>query len=262
MNRQVIGIIDSGIGGLSIWQAIGEILPNESTIVFSDHAYAPYGEKTPEEVRERVISIIQHLIDYHVKLIIIACNTATVAGIDVYRTTFQQIPIIGVVPVIKTAAEQSKKHSFAVLSTDATTKSAYQRYLIETFAPHCTVYSISASPLVTLIEQNVSQKEIQAYITTILPKSLTDRIDTIVLGCTHFPFIKKYIEDHVGSNIQILDSSQAVGRQVERILTHNHQLSHVQHVTHRFITTGNMQKVRILASHLCAKDIPYTHEEV
>ena len=123
MSDDPIGIFDSGSGGLSFWQSITSLLPHESTVYIGDHNYLPYGEKDTEFIQERTISCIRFLLKHHAKLIVIGCNTATVAGIDVYRTAFPDIPIIGVVPVLKTAAELTKKGSIGVLSTPYTAHS-------------------------------------------------------------------------------------------------------------------------------------------
>src|SRR3989344_838057 len=117
MSTKPIGILDSGFGGLSIYQSIRELLPHESTIYVGDHAHIPYSTKTPSLIKRRVGKIIHFLLRKGAKLIVIACNPATVAGIDEYRKEFPGVPIVGVVPVVKTAAEVSGKKSFAVLST-------------------------------------------------------------------------------------------------------------------------------------------------
>jgi len=139
MNYIPIGIIDSGSGGLSIWKEITLLLPGESTVYIGDHAHLPYSEKTTEFIRNRVFKLIQYLVTIRAKLVVIACNTATVAGIDWYREQFPDIPIIGVVPVIKTAVEVTKTKHIAVLSTVYTANSSYQQKLISIYASKCRV---------------------------------------------------------------------------------------------------------------------------
>lgn len=243
MNNIPIGIIDSGSGGLSIWKEITRLLSNESTLYVGDHENLPYSDKSTEFIRGRVVKLIHFLITKHVKLIVIACNTATVAGIDWYREQFPDIPIIGVVPVIKTAAETSRTKNILVLSTMYTSKSVYQQKLINDFAPHCRVQSVGSSCLVQLIESpkkntRIIQKELQSLL-----KTYTPSIDTLVLGCTHFPFVSNQIHLFLGSEVTILDSGPAVARQVQRILIHNTIQSSASKGNHIFYTTGNCSDV-------------------
>jgi len=243
MNYIPIGIIDSGSGGLSIWKEITLLLPGESTVYIGDHAHLPYSEKTTEFIRNRVFKLIQYLVTIRAKLVVIACNTATVAGIDWYREQFPDIPIIGVVPVIKTAVEVTKTKHIAVLSTVYTANSSYQQKLISIYASKCRVEIFSNSHLVELIESprdttKIIQKELQSIL-----KLHNTPIDTLVLGCTHFPFIDHEIRLTVGPNVQILDSGGAVARHVQRILIHNAIQSSSSKGNHIFYTTGNCLNV-------------------
>lgn len=244
MNNFPIGIIDSGSGGLSVWKEITALLPNESTIYIGDHAYLPYSEKSTVFIRHRVAKLIQFLIKKQVKLIVIACNTATVAGIDWYRLQFPTVPIIGVVPVVKTAAEVTKTQNIAVLSTVYTTNSSYQQKLINTYASECHVESISSSRLVQLIESprnntEIIQKELRSVFHTLDTKV----VDTLVLGCTHFPFISNLIQKIVGTTIQLLDSGGAVARHVKRIIENNNIITNRLKASYVFYTTGDIRNV-------------------
>lgn len=244
MNNVPIGIIDSGSGGLSIWKEITTLLPHESTIYIGDHVYLPYSEKLTNFIQHRVAKLIQFLKKKHVKLIVIACNTATVAGIESYRLQFPAIPIIGVVPVIKTAAQLSKTKNIMVLSTVYTAKSTYQKKLIHDFAPHCVVQSVGSSYLVRLIESPnkhtaLIQKELQSTLKTIC----SSPVDVLVLGCTHFPFISDEIRRMVGPTVQLLDSGGAVARHVKRTLANNNALTDLLHRKYVFYTTGDPANV-------------------
>jgi len=243
MNSIPIGIIDSGSGGLSIWKEITRLLPGESTVYIGDHANLPYSDKSTEFIRHRVFKLIQLLITLRVKLIVIACNTATVAGIDWYREQFPDIPIIGVVPVIKTAAEVSKTKHITILSTVYTANSSYQQKLIQTFASTCHVDVLSSSRIVQCIESpKKNTKQIQKELQLLL-KTQNTSIDTLVLGCTHFPFISQEIRLIVGPNVQLLDSGGAVARHVQHILMHNSIQTSDSKGTHIFYTTGNCSTV-------------------
>lgn len=240
MLRNPIGILDSGSGGLSIWQAVTNLLSHESVIYIGDHAHLPYSEKETIFIQDRVVRLIKFLRRLMVKLVIIACNTGTVAGIDVYRKAFPKLPIIGVVPVVKTAAQMSKTRRFAVLSTTYTAQSVYQQELIHKFARGCQVFNLGCPNLVTLVEKGqLSGKPVQREVRQIL-KPLEGRgVDVIALGCTHYPFLRGVISDIVGHKVKILDSAGAVARQTHRVLELNQAQVVWGRPKYQFFTTGN-----------------------
>ncbi len=260
MNTFPIGIIDSGLGGLSIWKEIVYQLPNESIVYIGDHRNLPYSNKKISQIRKYVEKLIHYLILHDVKLIVIACNTATVAGIEWYRKKFPSVPIIGVVPVVKTASEISKSKRFMVLSTSFTARSTYQKKLIQTYAADCKVYSMGIGNLVSAIESGDSgslkiRKLLEKKILPVLHKG----IDVIVLGCTHFPFVVQSIRDIVGEDIVIVDSGSAVARHVKRILHSRNELSFVDNPSNNFFTTGDKDLVSRVATILLQKNIIFTH---
>lgn len=185
-------------------------------------------------------------------MIVIACNTATTAGIDLYRKQFPEIPIIGVVPVIKTAQSLTKTNSFAVLSTSSTAKSAYQKNLIRIFASRCTVFSLGNSQLVAMIEEGKKDtNEVRSLLERILKPLAKKNIDVLVLGCTHFPFLRFVIQDILGPGVAVLDSGDAVARHVKHILEQEQGLSDAgKQPVYSFFTTGDVKKVSAVASDL------------
>lgn len=256
MDTRPIGVFDSGSGGLSVWQSISRMLPCESTVYIGDHRYLPYSTKSIPDITGRGKKCIQFLLTKHVKLIVIACNTATVAAIDSFRRFFPNIPIVGVVPVVKTASEVSKKKTFAVLSTEFTSKSPYQQTLIHTFAPDCTVYSVGDTKLVKAIENGKKDEtQVKTLLHTYLDPLIVKGIDVLVLGCTHFPFLKNTIEDIVGSHVLVLDSGNAVSRHVKHILDHEGISSLHTHPTYEFFTTGDGKKATDIMSNLLGRGI-------
>jgi len=260
-NTHPIGIIDSGSGGLSIWQSIHGACPNESIVYLGDHRYLPYGSKSKTFIVSRIQCIIAYLLkNYSCKLIIIACNSATVAGIGKYRKKFPDIPIVGVVPVIKTASEITKTGAIAVLATPFTTRSAYQRKLIERFADGKKVFSIGCPKLVSYIEKGVTEGPV---IQKVLRKELKDihvsHVDAVALGCTHYPFIKGEMAKILGSKIQLLDSGGAVARQTIRIMAADGIASTEKTVRDRFITTGDEQSISKIATILIHTPIVFAH---
>jgi glutamate racemase len=264
MDTRPIGIFDSGSGGLTIWKSVVTLLPHESTIYIGDHRHLPYSTKTIPFIRERGKRSIQFLLSKDVKLIVIACNTATVAAIDYFRKKFPHIPIVGVVPVVKTAALRSKIKKFAVLSTLYTAKSAYQKKLISTFASGCRVFSIGNTELVRLIEEGkIDSPDVYRLLETIFRPILSHNIDVLVLGCTHFPFLRKNIEDIVGPHVLVLDSGDAVSRHVKHILDHEGLSSSASIPRYDFFTTGNVKKVNdvvryLLGRGVVVKPVPYS----
>ncbi len=258
-----IGILDSSSGGLTIWKEIVSLLPDESTVYIGDHLHMPYSKKTTSYIQKRVLQLIQFLIQQHAKLIVIACNTGTVAGIDLYRKKFPNMPIIGIVPVIKTAVQQSHTRRITVLSTEYTSKSTYQKNLIRQFAQDCIVKSIGSTRLVSLIETgDLSGEEIAGELSHLLKKTGADGTDVLVLGCTHFPFVRDQIRAIVGEGVVILDSGGAVARQTKRILDQESLHSRAGHPTHAFYTTGNAENISRTVSRLLKKTIKIHHVTV
>ncbi len=205
-DNRPIGILDSGFGGLTVLAAIQGLLPNEAIVYFGDNAFAPYGLRSPEEIRKRVGKIIEFLLSQESKLIVVACNTATVVGIEFFRKKFPKVPIVGLVPVVKTAAEKSKKGDFILLATSQTIESNYQKTLLRNFASHCQVSQIKADSLVELVEEgNIEEAE---NLVTDLLKERTGT-ELLVLGCTHFVFLKDFL---TRKGWDVLDSGGAVVR--------------------------------------------------
>lgn len=264
-DTRAIGVFDSGSGGLSVLQSIQLELPLESFIYLGDHINLPYGEKSMEFIRERTKKAIEFFQSKNVKLVVIACNTATIAGIEWYREQFPVLPIVGVVPVIKTAAAMTRTKHILVLSTQNTAKSTYQKNLISQFASDCAVSSLGSSHLVPLIESgHLDDKEIMTELSSILSGYQQGVDDVIVLGCTHYPFIVKSIRAIVGSDISILDSGGAVARQVSRILTERNELAtHTQRPPSLgAYTTGDANSVSGLFRKLIQNEISVTHVDI
>lgn len=251
MNTRPIGVLDSGVGGLSIWKEIIKELSHESTIYIADSLNCPYGEKSEEEIYDLSKSLVKFLIDKKAKLIVIVCNTITVFCIDKLRFDFPQIPIVGTVPAIKTAAEISKNKKIGILSTKATASSKYQKDLINKFAGHCEVINLGDSLLVPLVEKgDVDSEKTRIVLKKTLKKFKLSKVDTIALGCSHFPFLKKEIEKIMGDKVKILDSGAAIARQVKRVLTNNNHLSLSNNPSHTFYTTGDAEEFTIVSKKL------------
>jgi len=217
-HAQAIGIFDSGIGGLSIAQAIATALPNEELLYFADQKYSPYGDKPRELIQQRAETIVNFMLDQGCKTIVVACNTATVNTIEQLRSKFR-IPIIGVEPGIKPAVLQSKTGVIAVLATEQTLASDAYRQLAAQYQSDVKIESIACPEFVTLVEKNnyVGQ---QAYVCvqTIIEPLLKTGADQIVLGCTHFSFLKPVIKSVLAGRAEVIDTATSVAKQVGRIL--------------------------------------------
>ncbi len=240
MQNQPIGILDSGVGGLTIWDKIINLLPQESAIYIADSLNCPYGSKAEAEIYERSKKMTSFLLEKEAKLIVVACNTITVSCLDKLREKFANVPIVGIVPVVKTAAETTRNARIGVLSTTRTDKSVYQKNLIKKFAGDCQVFTHGTDDLVPLIEKGILKgEEIDLVLNIVLDKFKKEKIDTLALGCSHFPFLKKQIGKYFGSSVDVLDSSGAVARQVKRVLGKADLASEKKNQEYKFFTTGD-----------------------
>jgi len=239
MDDRPIGVFDSGIGGLTILREIIRELPLESFIYVGDSFQTPYSCQTPKEIYQFSKCIVNYLLKKDVKLIVIACNTITVSCIKKLREDYPHIPIVGTVPVVKKAAEVTKNKRIGILSSTRTAKSEEQKQLIKKFADGCQVFNYGTDELVPLIEQGiVTGKEIDETLRKVLAIFKENDIDTLALGCTHFPFLRKQIQTILGPHMQVLDSGSAIARQVRKILQNNNALSTIKKPSLEFYTTG------------------------
>ena len=229
-NNQAIGVMDSGVGGISVLKHIHTLMPHESLIYFADSKYAPYGNKTPAEITARCMKIADFLIKQNVKAIVVACNTATAAAIDEMREKctapdFNFI-IIGMEPAVKPAAEASKNGIIGVLATVGTLKSAQFAALLESYGRNVKVVTQACVGLVECIERGeLDTPETKALIRQYTAPLLAEGADTIVLGCTHYPFVKHVIQEIVGKNISLIDTGAAVANQLKLQLQQKSKLA-------------------------------------
>lgn len=254
MNNNPIGILDSGVGGLTVLHAIIQELPHESIVYIGDSKNTPYGAKSEEEIYLLAKKLIEFLITKKVKLIVIACNTITVSCLERLRIDYPALPIIGTVPVVKMAAVNSHNKRIGILSTTRTAQSDYQRHLIEEFAKGCTVFNQGTDELVPLIEQGRQEsEEMKTILRKVLAPFSKEHIDTLALGCTHFPLVKKHMQSILGKDVQLLDSGGAIARQVRRVLEHNKALSIEQEAKITIYTTGDLDIAKKLIVNIVKK---------
>ena len=218
MRSNPIGIFDSGVGGLTIYEEIHRLLPNEDIIYLADSKNAPYGEKSKKEIIEISVKNTEFLLSQGCKLIVVACNTASTNAVKYLREHYE-IPFIRVQPAIKPAALNSKTKIVGILATKSTLKSELLFETSQRFAQGVEVVEQVGEGLVTLIESGKMHSE---EMTSLLKKHINPmmdkNIDYLVLGCTHYPFLTDQIEEIVGPTVKILDSGEAIARQTKVIL--------------------------------------------
>ncbi|MDD2945928.1 MULTISPECIES: glutamate racemase [unclassified Acinetobacter] len=223
-----IGIFDSGIGGLSVAQEIARHLPKERIVYYADTAHVPYGPRKDQEIRELTAHAIEWLYRKGCKVAVVACNTASAFSLDYLRDHYgENFPIIGLVPALKPAVLQTKSKTVAVLATPATFRGQLIKDVIQRFAipANVKVIPVTCLDLVPFVESGAQMS--QACLTTlkeILQPVVDQGADYLVLGCTHYPFLKPAIQSIFGQKLTLIDSGLAVARQTARILIKNQLL--------------------------------------
>lgn len=216
-NTNPIGLFDSGIGGTTIWQEIHRLMPQEDTIFLADQKNAPYGTQTKEAILALSHKNVQYLVDQGCKLVVVACNTATTNAIQELRSTFS-IPIIGIEPAIKPAAILTKTSTIGVLATKGTITSDLFTSKLKLY-PNVKIIEQIGYNLVTLIEAGqLHSQEIKDLLALYLLPMVEQGMDTLVLGCTHYPYLTPIIKTIVPENILIIDSGEAVAKHTQRVL--------------------------------------------
>jgi len=214
-----IGVFDSGAGGLTILSALLKELPHERFIYLGDTVHCPYGARSDEEITELTLAACRFLLARGVKLIVIACNTASQAALSTLRATFPDLTFIGVVPAVKPAARMTRKGRIGIAATNQAAKAAYLRQLIDEFAGGIEASAVGCPDLVTLVEHGqFDGPEVEETVRRALQPVLTEDIDVLVLGCTHFPALQAVIERVAGPRVQVIDSGQAIARRTRSVL--------------------------------------------
>jgi len=234
-----IGIFDSGFGGLSVLRAVLHVLRGHPIVYLADQAHVPYGQRSMKEVQEFSIEITRWLLEQSCEEIIVACNTASAAALHHLRNVYPDVPFVGMEPAIKPAAEQTKSGVVGVIATPATFQGAMYTSVVERFASGVIVLENTCPGLVEEIEAgHLDGPETHRILQTALQPMLEKGIDTIVLGCTHFPFVIPVIQEIAGPNVRVIDPAPAIARQAARMLKTSTG-SVVQNTSVKFYTTGN-----------------------
>lgn len=221
MINQPIGIFDSGVGGTSIWKEIHTLLPWENTIYLADSKNAPYGHKSKEEIVALSIKNTKKLLELNAKIIVVACNTATTNAIDILRNSFD-VPFIGIEPAIKPAALKTKTKQVGILATKGTLQSSLFSKTSELYANKINITEVIGEGLVSLIEAGkIESQEMDSLLTVYLKPMLEAKIDYLVLGCSHYPYLIPKLKCMLPENVIIIDSGEAVARQTKAVLLKN-----------------------------------------
>lgn len=217
-NKNPIGIFDSGVGGLTVAGEIQKQLPGEKLIYIADSRHAPYGDKTPEQIRHRVQEISRYLISCEVKALVVACNTATAIAIRSLRNQYS-IPIIGMEPGLKPATKLTRSGVVGILATTGTLKSEKFSSLSTRFSSNVQIITQPCPGLVEQVEKGNLGGVDTRHLVKRYVELLTQRnADTIVLGCTHYPYLTPLIREYAGEGVEIIDTSPAVTRELSRQL--------------------------------------------
>ena len=240
MREAPIAVFDSGVGGLSVLAEIQRLLPHESLLYFADCGHIPYGEKTPEFIRQRCNVMAGFLREQGAKALVIACNTATVAAVADLRRDFPEWPIVGMEPAVKPAAAATRSGVVGVLATTGTLQSAKFAALLDRFAADVRVITQPCPGLVELIESgDLHSAELRTLLQHYVDPLLANGCDTIILGCTHYPFLKPMLKTMIPDSISLIDTGAAVARQLQRLLAERDLLAEGPNRPVRFWTSAD-----------------------
>lgn len=241
-----IGVFDSGVGGISVLKRIIELMPNERYIYYGDSANAPYGAKTDEEVYVLTENVFHRLLDMGAKAVVIACNTATSVAVRKFRLKYPDIPIVGIEPAIKPAAENHKGGRIVVMATAVTLRRRKFAELMEKYTQDAEIIPVPCPGLVNFVEQDrMDSQEMMDYLKERFDP-LSDRpIDAVVLGCTHYPFIAEQIREVAGSGAVLYSGGAGVARELKRRIEEKDLLNQIKHgkIDIEIINSGGQELV-------------------
>jgi len=252
--KQPIGIFDSGVGGLTVFSEIRKRFPNEDLIYFGDTARVPYGPKSKNTIKEYSIQNTRFLNNFNIKLLIIACNTSSAIAIDDLKQQYD-IPIIGVIePGAAKAVEMTKNGKIGIIGTEGTVNSEAYPNAIKQLKPHMITYSRPCPLFVPLVEEGWQNHVVSCHIAQeYLSPFKKESIDTLVLGCTHYPIIKETIRKTIGNEIFLVDSAEAVAEYLDKYLkTITKDIG-----KESFFVSDNIEKFRLIASKILQKNIEH-----
>jgi glutamate racemase len=253
-----IGIFDSGIGGLTVMRRVAELLPNEHLVYFGDTARVPYGTKSQLAVRKYAADDTRILLHHEPKLIVIACNTVSALALDVVKELASPVPVLGVIHAgARLAASESRTQRIGVIGTQATINSNAYHHEIHREMPSAQVFSKACPLFVPLAEEGFARHDATRLIAKdYLAPLLAEHIDTLVLGCTHYPILREVISEVTGSGVTIIDSAEAIAREVQSLLAENALLNTVSDGSRRLMVSDVPQKFKTVAEQFLGFALP------
>lgn len=254
-----IGILDSGLGGLSVFNEVRKLMPDESILYFGDSAWCPYGARTTEEIQHRVFKVTDFLLEHGCKIIVIACNSATISAVEALRATYP-VPFVGMEPGVKPAAAKTQTGTIGVLATEASLAGEKFHRLVSAHGEGLRIITRPCPQFVNLVEDgelhgDTAQKIVEEETIPLIEAGA----DVLVLGCTHYPFLRPLIQKVAGSDVKILDTGAAVARHTKSLLESSPSVPSVS--KHQIFTTGSLSKLESLFPTLCP-DTPMDQVEL
>lgn len=255
----MIGVFDSGVGGLSVLRVLRQTLPHEDFIYLADQVHVPYGPRPMLEVRHFAEQITRALLTQGADLIVVACNTASAAALHHLRTTFPDTPFVGMEPAVKPAAEHTHTGVVGVLATPATFQGELYASVVTRFAQGVTILQDTCAGLVEQIEAGALEAPpTRTILERALRPMLAQGIDTVVLGCTHYPFVQPLIEEIAGSQVRVIDPAPAIARQTARLLDQYHLRKTGDAPGEvRYVSTGDANRFREAVRALMGEQSPH-----
>lgn len=258
-SEQAIGVFDSGLGGLTVVKEILRQLPNEKIVYLGDTAHVPYGNKSAEHVTKLSRSIVKFLMEKKVKFIIVACNTASSVALKQLRKEFASVPILGVIePGTRAAVRETRKKVVGVIGTIGTVNSGSYTNAIKRSDSKIKVYSLPCPLFVPLVEEGWVNKKVtyeiaKEYLVPLKKKN----VDVLILGCTHYPLLKKVIQDTVGNQVKLIDSAEETVRETKQLLNRMGLLRNKSKSLseHWFFVTDSPEKFRMSGKRFLNKNI-------
>ena len=219
MDNRPIGFLDSGVGGLTVVRELKRQLPHESIVYIGDSARAPYGPRPAGQIREYTWQLVKFLLTKDVKMIVIACNTATSAACKIMRGMYPDLPLVGIEPAVKPAAQNHRGEKVAVMATPLTLHEEKFKQLVKRYENLATIIPVPCPDLVEYVEKGILEgPELEGYLKDVLKPCLQEGVKAVVLGCTHFPLVKAAIGKVVGESVRIYDGGEGTARQAKCLL--------------------------------------------
>ncbi|NOZ50238.1 MAG: glutamate racemase [Chloroflexi bacterium] len=259
--QQPIGVFDSGVGGLSVWNALHDLLPEEAIAYLADQQHVPYGSRSRSEIEALTHAAAEWLWQQGAKLLVIACNTASAVALNSLRQRWPQAAIVGMEPAVKPASAATRSGRVGVLATPETLHAERFQRLVAHFAAGVEVHTQICPYLVEWVEAGqLDGPQIEAYLTDVLAHLKQKQVDQLVLGCTHYPFLSPVIQRVMGPAVTLVDPAAAVARQVQRLLRSCQLLGHQSSPDYVFYTTAAAPRLSRQVSQLTPIIHPRVHQ--